>query len=268
MELSSVQLSLIGRIKRKLIFHFRLIKLFSNWPVYYLDLLHLLKNKTLVYRARRGIKFKIRTNKEDFKIVNAILTAKVYHKLLKYIKDNSIVVDIGAHIGIFSVFAAKLASNVKVFCYEPSEDNYTLLKDNIAINNLKRQVVPTKEGVCGKKGKRSLFIDNSNPAWHSMFDKLSNKKTDIKCTTLKDILDKNKIRKCDFLKINCEGAEYEILFNTPKKYFKKIGSITIEFHPTEDIRKLKKFLENNGFSVIIERPKLVKYNLLYAERGK
>ncbi len=182
---------------------------------------------------------------------------------------------------MFSIFAAKKEPDVLVYCYEPFKSNFNMLNDNIKINDLEKNVFAFQEGVCDKKGKRTLLISKEGFAWHTMFGNVSKtshssfgkedtgvKKIVIKCTTLKDIIDKNRIKRCDFLKMNCEGAEYEILFGTPPGYLKKINSITIEYHPNEDIKKLKVFLEKQGFNVKIERPMLANYFLLYAERKR
>tara|TARA_Y100000310_G_scaffold228121_1_gene230398 strand:- start:403 stop:1299 length:897 start_codon:yes stop_codon:yes gene_type:complete len=267
---------LIQRLLRELILDFRVIKLFSNWHVYFLNKFHFLKKKHIICKLRKGIKYKLRTDKGDFHIINYILNIGVYNQLMNYIKDNSVVIDVGAHIGIFSILAAKIASNVRVYSYEPDKDNYNLLKENIRINNLESNIIPVQEGVCEKKGRRTLIISKESFAWHSMFSLVSKvshssfkksdketKKINMKCVTLKNIFDNFKISKCHFLKMNCEGAEYEILFNTPPRYLKKIESMTIEYHANKDIKELIKFLENNGFVSVIEAPKFGNFSLLY-----
>ena len=47
---------------------------------------------------------------------------------------------------------------------------------------------------------------------------------------LKQIFDDNNIECCDFLKLDCEGAEYEIIKNLPSEYFRKIKKMVIEYH--------------------------------------
>ena len=72
----------------------------------------------------------------------------------------------------------------------------------------------------------------------------------VNSTTLMKIFDKNNIKKCNFLKLDCEGAEYEIIEKLPSKYFEMIEKIVIEYHMfdlhPELLEKLKnKLLENN-----------------------
>ena len=69
----------------------------------------------------------------------------------KEIKGN-IVIDLGAHIGVFSVYAALYGAE-KVYAYEPLKENYDLLVKNIAVNNLQDKIIPIQKAVTDKKGK-------------------------------------------------------------------------------------------------------------------
>ena len=76
---------------------------------------------------------------------------------------------------------------------------------------------------------------------------------DVPTLNLQEIFKKNKLKKIDFLKMDCEGSEYEILYGLPKRYLKKIGKISFEYHnldkSNKNFFKLKEFLEKNGFIV-------------------
>jgi hypothetical protein len=107
-------------------------------------------------------------------------------------------------------------------------------------------------GVAGKKGKRKFYTLLS-PNVNSLFKaEASSGFTEIECTTLKDIFILNKIRKCDFLKVDCEGAEYEILFSLPKEFFKRIERIALEYHDEYcqfNHEELARYLEKQGFEI-------------------
>ena len=94
----------------------------------------------------------------------------------------------------------------------------------------------------------TLFINNDESG-HSMFSE-SSKNIIVNSTSLMKIFDENNIEKCNFLKLDCEGAEYEIIEKLPLKYFKMIEKMVIEYHMfdlhPELLEKLKnKLLENN-----------------------
>jgi FkbM family methyltransferase len=158
------------------------------------------------------------------------------------------VVDIGAHIGIFSIFAATKAKNGRVYSYEPLLENFKFLERNILINSLKNISI-FNLGVAGRKMERKFFI---NPVGGSLIGNSNLNFRRIQCITLEDIFNDNKLEKINFLKIDCEGAEYEILFNTPKEIFEKIDRISMEYHSdSQNLNtKLKEFLEKMGFKVI------------------
>ena len=156
----------------------------------------------------------------------------------------------------FSVYATALSKNTKVYAYEPMPKSFEFLLENIKINNLENSIIPFKLGIASRKSKRKLFLASGSP-FHSMYSDKNGKSIEIDCITLKDVFTRIKIKYCDVLKIDCEGAEFEILYGTPKEYFSKIKEIRLEWHNQKkesyDIKSLTKFLEDNGFKVTFFR---------------
>jgi FkbM family methyltransferase len=150
-----------------------------------------------------------------------------------------------------------------VYSYEPFEANFNLLADNIKLNKLTRYVKAYQKGVGAERGRKKLFIHSNNTGGHSMYVQ-SKQHTLINLVTLKDIFTQHNIKKCDVLKMDCEGAEYEILYETPLAYLKKIRSIALEYHTNKNVFRLKKFLEKQGFNVKLEETGIP---ILYAERN-
>ena len=208
----------------------------------------------VVYFLRNGVKFKVRANMQEWAPICSIHSLKVYTPGRDEIQEGYVVIDIGAQFGAFSIFAAKAARNVKVYSYEASSANFELLRENIKKKNL-GNIKPFHLAVAGRSNERQLFIDEKHAASHSLWRQLENWEL-VHCVTLKEIFDSNKIEVCDFLKVNCEGAEYEILFNTPKEYLKKIRKMAIqchghEFAPNADPEGLRRFLEDTGFEATL-----------------
>jgi FkbM family methyltransferase len=240
---------IIEDILHKFRFGVKIIKIYKTWLFGFLDYFKVLGKRRIIHKLRNNIKYLIRTGTSDFGIINEVYIVKEYNKLSNFIRQDSVVIDIGAHIGVFSILAGKKAFRGKVFAYEPFEENFEMLNKNITLNNMKN-ISAFKLGISNKKGKRKLVISRDNSGGHSFYEK-NGEKVEIKTITLKQVFEQNKIKKCDFLKIDCEGAEYEILLNTPFKYLKKIKSISAEYHDTGDINKLKEYLEKAGFNVEI-----------------
>ena len=231
----------------------------KNWPGFMLHYVGL-KGGGGEYLFRNGIRIKT-----DDAVSAATVAVIFIKKDYGDIPDNSVVIDIGANIGVFSIFAARGKNNA-VYSYEPMLENFNLLKENIRINNLGGKVFPFNFGVSAKRETRKLFLGGS--PFHSLLSveespfnvlhgagKLPKQEfSEIRCLSLKDIFDENNISVCHLLKMDCEGAEYEILYNAPDQYFKRIKEIRLEYHNHSSSQSnsgehLKKFLEKKGFTV-------------------
>lgn len=202
------------------------------------------------------VKYKIRANTSDRLVISEVWDLHEYndsHKLA--IKPNYTVLVIGAQIGVFSVMAGKKAKSGKVYSFEPFIENYKLLVENISLNKLKN-VKPIMMAVTSKSGERYLNISSSNTGAHSIFATPNGHQVKIKTTTLEKFIVENKIKNIDLLKMDCEGAEYDIFLNASKKVLSKIDRIIMEFHddlvPGFDHQMLVKYLEENGFEVKVK----------------
>ena len=170
------------------------------------------------------------------------------------INDDYTIVDIGANIGVYSIFAVSESKNTTVYAYEPMLSSFNLLMENIRINGLEKYIFPFNIGVCDRKEKRKLYLGKDSSS-HSLYLKGENEQyVEIECLALKDIFDDNNIERCDILKLNCEGAEFDIFYNTPDKYFMKIREIRFECHDrgsngNYNKEELINFLKKKGFGV-------------------
>lgn len=188
------------------------------------------------------------------------------------IKSRDTIIDIGGHIGSFSIYAAGKASKGRVFVYEPDPGNFTYLQKNIHLNKLSN-IITKKMAVAGEKGTRMFFPSTVNTAESSMYA-TKRESIQVPTTTLSHIFEEYALVSCDFLKLDCEGAEYEILFNTPSQYFKKIEKIAMECHnpsyftiadPAYTISGMIRFLQQRGFAVV-EVKENAMHSLLFARR--
>ena len=89
----------------------------------------------------------------------------------KEMKQGMIVVDIGAHIGYFTLLAARLVGETgRVFAFEPDPDNYSLLIKNVSVNG-HDNVIPVQKAVSNKTGQVRLFLDDCTPTEGFQYDK-------------------------------------------------------------------------------------------------
>jgi FkbM family methyltransferase len=215
--------------------------------------------------VKDGTRFMTRSVADRW-IIDEVYGPNTYKALGFKIKNNFLVIDIGAHIGIFTIAAAKSAD--RVFSYEPEPGNFSYLKKNLLLNKIKN-VFYFNKGVFDKKGTQRLYLHSSIK--HSIFD-ASNKSVVIQTVSLADIFEENNIKLCHLLKIDTEGCEYEILSSTPKKYFRMIGSIVLESHndiKKNELSKLGGVLTENGFEIrkIGVNNDCLGVNMLFAEKS-
>lgn len=207
--------------------------LYKNFWTYMLCRAKLLSDNQVILFLRNGISYALRAKTNEIDIVKEIWHFKIYDTLLHYVQDDAVVIDIGANIGVFSIKAARRANNVRVFSYEPMIGNNEMLKRNIMLNGLERFVTPFLMAVSDKKGEQEIFFtsgDSGGASFHNYKSGENVSSIKVPCTTLSDIFKENNINKCDFLKMDCEGAEEAIILNAPKELFQKISSMTIEWH--------------------------------------
>lgn len=147
--------------------------------------------------------------------------------LAQHCNKGSVVLDIGAHIGLFSVIASEITGiEGKVYAFEPSPSTLGFLNKTIAINKRNNIIVPVQQAMSAEIGKLTFFvsddkIDNSNSLVSYKDDrKLTG--IEVEVNTIDNFVTKNKLDKVDFIKIDVEGAEYDTLrggtevFNTKK----------------------------------------------------
>ena len=143
-------------------------------------------------------------------LIAEVLNKKVY-QLYGGPKPGDIVIDAGAHIGLFTVEASELVgSNGLVIAVEPNNENYTMLLANIKINSLDN-VIPIKVALGDKEGFVKLFLDEKSSVAHSIMLRRSKRFIEVPVTTLDRLVKKLKLTHVDFIKIDVEGAEYIFL---------------------------------------------------------
>jgi len=209
------------------------------------------KKQTIIYTAG-DMKFALRVNTSDKLILLEVLKTGNYIGKNFIVETGDTVVDIGANIGVFSVLAAKKAFKGNVFVYEPNKENYKVLIKNKYLNKLNNLFV-SNLAVTGRGGYIDFFISKLNDGAHSIYITDSKNSTKVKSITLKDIFDMNNLKRINYLKIDAEGAEYDILLKTPPEVIRKVDKIVLEYHDylnhDHDYKDLKEYLEGNGFKV-------------------
>ena len=88
---------------------------------------------------------------------------------------------------------------------------------------------------------------------HTTFDTSNTRQVEVEAVSLPDIFSEFKLKEIDLLKLDCEGAEYDILYQCPTQLFPRIKQMAMETHPgkqsNENTETLCEFLKENGYQI-------------------
>jgi FkbM family methyltransferase len=179
-----------------------------------------------------------------------------------------VIIDVGAHVGTFAVWASVCCPGTRIVCVEPTPVAADYLRRNIARNRLRN--VTVVEAACASRADDRTLHDRCVMAMNTLFapDARSDG-TVVRCVTLDQLFELNAVRRCGFLKLDCEGAEYEILFSTSDEVLGRIAHITMEYHrglAPYDERAVATFLRKHGFEVTVGPLEDEEGGYLYASR--
>jgi len=194
-------------------------KLFKNWYIYPLVYFKLTKKQYVIFETKTGLNIKIRVNSTDLMALTHVWMIQEYSNNDFHINDDDIVIDVGAHIGLFALYVSQFCKNGKILCYEPIKENYDMLVSNLKLNNMKN-IFAFNKAVSKSDSPVRIYL-NSDESGHSMFQ-ANESYVDIDSTSLENIIIDNNLASVDFLKLDCEGAEYEIIESLPTPKFREI----------------------------------------------
>ena len=241
------RVGLIGKLRATAGF----IGIVKNWGDHYIATHGSAQPRRLIYRLRNGLQLEARPRTLDVAVLKDVFYRRVYGPPGFQIEDGFTVLDIGAHLGAFAASAARAACGVKVFAFEPAPENFTLLSSNMARNGLSN-VQLSQEAVAGAAGTRALHLSES-PAEHSFhIVKPGGAEVPVASVTLAEVARRHGLETVDFLKMDCEGAEYEILETAARDGLAFVRRIAMEAHVLDASRtpgRLCTLLQDQGFLV-------------------
>lgn len=136
--------------------------------------------------------------------------------LRKYpLKAGDTVIDCGAYIGEFTLYAARrVGASGKVIAFEPDPNIYRKLEANVRLNGLENIILINK-GVWSKDGVLK-FVGDRIGGYSFMLAEKSVDAVDIPVVSLDNELDRLGVKKVDFIKVDVEGAELELVMGAEK----------------------------------------------------
>lgn len=139
------------------------------------------------------------------------------------------VLDIGAHVGLVSIYLAKRHPGIIIHSYEPVVENFIRLKRHVRLNRTPN-VFPHKLAVTADGLKRIMVHGEHHSGGATAFHEFERKPFEVTSTTVPRILKRHGIKRIKLLKLDCEGAEHEILESGVDTWLPKVKHIRGEIH--------------------------------------
>ena len=220
-----------------------------------------------------GLRFKVRGAMDIWTIKETFLD-RFYEKLSPAIQDGWTIIDIGAGIGDFSILSAFQRPRARVIAFEPTPESCALCQENLRLNAI-ANVQVFQQAIWSTSGEVAIDTGHVEPGQFTTHDQNGNanhEKAGILATglSLEDAFERLDVERCDLLKMDCEGAEFEILFKAPDHILERIGHIVMEYHDRATTYRhtdLAKFLTGKGFKVRV-MPNFVHADLGYLAAQK
>jgi len=200
-------------------------------------------------------KMKILLSKKwgDLQILKEVFCEDYYFNKFIDLKKISTMADLGGHKGYVSLLYAGLIPNIKIVSLEPEEENYLIFEENIKNNRLEDKITLLKNAIWSQDCIKTFYKIKTYSAGHTFYEthleQYEKIKHEVKCLSLATVMKECGFKKIDLLKIDVEGAEYEVLFNLEKTILRNIRYILIECHRIDNNsdQDIKEFLEKNNF---------------------
>lgn len=211
---------------------FRVVPFFYDRDKRFLYARILLNSRSFILKSRR--------KGSDCTVFEQVILNKEYYRLTRLLpllpnKDQYVVIDAGANIGLFTLYASAHLNNSSFICIEPNSANYQILVENIRLNEI--PIIGCYEKALWHVNEAiSLGFDfrDQKPWSYSL---ISNSERlavadEVKTVTLSDILNEHDISEIDILKMDIEGAEKYLLEDdrTQKLIFGRVLIFIIELH--------------------------------------
>ncbi len=227
----------------------RLFKYIKNWPTFLLDHFKI-KQRRYQLKLNNGLVFEVRPGTTDKGIVVEIFLLEDYKQALGIIKSADLVIDIGAQIGVFSLYAYNANPKAKILSFEPYSANFEMLKKNLILNKASN-IKPNQFAITSETKEVKLYLSDCNTGMHSLH-RQTGKFEVVQGLGINELFKRFNISHCDLMKLDCEGAEAEIIADIEPVHLLSIRAIIMEYHDRAAIPKMEAKLKQHGFQVEIQ----------------
>lgn len=164
--------------------------------------------------------------------VQKVLTGEY---VIPFQKENVVILDIGANVGAFAIFALQKWPTATIHCYEPNPTTFQYLQHNLKTIFPTRNATPYNVAIGNPKNTK-LYLGKHNCGECSLY----HQDEQIEDHVIVKTIPPKELPPADILKIDTEGSELDILKGVNLNY----SIITLEYHSEKDRRKIDKVLKD------------------------
>jgi FkbM family methyltransferase len=218
---------------RKVLRASQYVRAYSNWPALAAaaatpDSARGLRD----VRCRNGLRLAVRRGTSDMYIASEALAYGAYRALDRLLARRAgprAVLDLGAHIGAFSLLCARKAPDVQVIAYEPGPENAWLLRENLARNpELAPRIELRQAAIAADAGRARWRLDPRDPSASRLVSGAQGHP--VEALRLRDVLEEVSLPLA-CVKIDIEGGEYALLEGTDDSDWADVPAVLVELHP-------------------------------------
>lgn len=178
-----------------------------------------------------------------------IVLPKFEQAIWKYLKPRrgEVFIDVGAHVGKYALqVARRVGDQGLVIAIEPNSENYQALLEGVQLNNLKN-VISFNFAAWSQNCKLKIFLGDSS-GHHTAKKNLGFDRFEVEAKTIDHIIEGLNITRVDWIKIDVEGAEFEVLKGLKKTLVKKHPKIIVEVF-LKNLEDAENFLKENNYKI-------------------
>ena len=204
----------------------------QNWPTAFGLRVFRHRPGLRMLNLRNGLNIVCRGGTRDWDVIHELLFAGGYGRAMEYLKRQSgqpTVLDLGGNIGLFSLLAASSHTSAKVVAFEPGPPNFRLFEINRLANpSLGGRIELRKEAVAGHTRTTEWSFDELNPGGSGLYA-VGGAKFPVQIRAFAEAM-ASISGQVALAKIDIEGAEFELLAETPAEVWQRIDAISLELH--------------------------------------
>ena len=194
---------------------------------------------------RREYQIRLRPRTGDIFILHEILTFKAYDlsKILQMRPRIRTVVDLGANIGLASLFFHDVLAPERLIAVEPVASNFALLQSNLSFAG---SSIVCEHAAVNRTAGFAQIVDAQAATWGAQFAPAAAGPNAVLQTTVPDLMRANGLDRIDLLKIDVEGAEEQI-FAEEADWLSKVGVVLAELHTDLAASRFQAAASRHGF---------------------